>query len=31
MFPAVAGPLELVCQLTRRVFWKLLNIFGHWK
>jgi hypothetical protein len=20
MFPAVAGPLELVCQLTRRVF-----------
>jgi hypothetical protein len=29
MFPAVAGPLEAVCQLTRRVFWKLLNIFSH--
>jgi hypothetical protein len=29
MFPAVAGPLEAVCQLTWRVFWKLLNIFSH--
>jgi hypothetical protein len=29
MFPAVAGPLEEVCQLTSRVFWKLLNIFSH--
>jgi hypothetical protein len=25
----VAGPLEAVRQLTRRVFWKLLNIFSH--
>jgi hypothetical protein len=29
MFPAVAGPLEAMCQPTRRVFWKLLNIFNH--
>jgi hypothetical protein len=29
MFSAVTGPLEAVCQLTRRVFWKLLNIFSH--
>jgi hypothetical protein len=29
MFPAVAESLEEVCQFTRRVFWKLLNIFSY--